>query len=71
MSVCVCVCVCMYVCMCARIDRHITTAYQGLCRLYSGSWDKTIKVWDVETGECIKTLSGHDQVCPLCVESTK
>jgi WD40 repeat protein len=22
----------------------------------SGSWDETIKLWDVQTGECLKTL---------------
>jgi disulfide oxidoreductase YuzD len=28
--------------------------------LVSGSWDKTIKLWDVETGQEIRTLKGHD-----------
>jgi len=27
--------------------------------LASGSWDKTIRLWEVETGKCIRTLSGH------------
>jgi len=27
--------------------------------LVSGSYNKCIKVWDVETGECIKTLRKH------------
>jgi len=27
--------------------------------LASGSWVTTVKIWDVVTGECIKTLSGH------------
>lgn len=26
----------------------------------SGSNDKTIKLWDANTGECLKTLTGHD-----------
>ncbi|MBW4623355.1 MAG: hypothetical protein KME17_28860 [Cyanosarcina radialis HA8281-LM2] len=26
----------------------------------SGSGDRTIKLWDVETGECLKTLVGHE-----------
>jgi WD40 repeat protein len=28
--------------------------------LVSGSVDKTIKIWDIETCECIQTLTGHN-----------
>ena len=28
-------------------------------RVVSGSEDKTLKVWDVATGECVATLEGH------------
>ena len=28
-------------------------------RLISGSGDKTIKIWDIETGQCFQTLTGH------------
>ncbi|EPY51277.1 fungal protein [Schizosaccharomyces cryophilus OY26] len=27
--------------------------------LYTGSWDKTIKRWNVRSGECVETLVGH------------
>jgi WD40 repeat protein len=28
-------------------------------KIISGSWDETIKIWDANTGECLKTLKGH------------
>ena len=28
-------------------------------RVVSASGDKTLKVWDVETGKCVATLEGH------------
>ena len=28
-------------------------------RVVSGSFDKTLKVWDVATGKCMATLEGH------------
>jgi WD40 repeat protein len=30
--------------------------------ILSGSYDKTIKIWDKSTGECVRTLRGHDGV---------
>ncbi len=27
--------------------------------LASGGGDRTLKIWDVSTGECLKTLTGH------------
>ena len=33
-------------------------------RIVSGSYDKTVKIWNTD-GECIKTLEGHSD----CVES--
>jgi WD40 repeat protein len=27
--------------------------------IISGSYDKTIKIWDIDTGSCLKTLEGH------------
>jgi hypothetical protein len=28
-------------------------------RAVSGSGDKTVRVWDLESGQCLKTLAGH------------
>lgn len=28
-------------------------------RIASASWDRTVRIWDVATGKCIKTLKGH------------
>ena len=29
-------------------------------RLVTGSWDRTVRVWDAATGRCLKVLRGHD-----------
>jgi WD40 repeat protein len=30
--------------------------------LASGSWDNTIRLWDIDSGKCLNTLSGHSGV---------
>ncbi|MEE1323143.1 MAG: hypothetical protein UHE91_04910, partial [Bacteroidales bacterium] len=30
-------------------------------KIISGSADKTVKIWDANTGECLKTLEGHSK----------
>ena len=37
--------------------RALSTLSNG--NIASGSGDKTIKIWNVSTGECIHTLNGH------------
>ena len=36
--------------------------------IVSGSYDKTLKVWDQQTGKCIRTLEGHKHAV-YCVAS--
>ena len=31
-------------------------------RVVSGSEDQTVRVWDVETGECLKVMEGHTKM---------
>jgi WD40 repeat protein len=30
--------------------------------IFSSSFDKTIKVWNIDTGKCIKTLKVHNHI---------
>jgi len=39
--------------------------------LASGSYDRTVKIWDVTTGECIKTLTGHSDLVRSVTFSSK
>ena len=30
--------------------------------IISGSYDKTVRIWNADTGECVRTLEGHSHV---------
>ena len=56
---------------CAQTLKGHTSHIHSLVYIYdnslaSGSYDKTIKIWNITTGECIQTLEGHTfNVCSL------
>ncbi len=37
----------------------LSVHFDGRGLLASGSWDKSIRLWEVTTGNCLKTLEGH------------
>ena len=39
--------------------------------LASGSWDNTIKLWNVETGELVRTLTGHTDEARISLNGWK
>jgi WD40 repeat protein len=43
--------------------RDLITLSDGT--LVSCSQDKTIKFWNINDGQCIKTLNGHTESCSL------
>ncbi|XP_044947638.1 zinc finger CCCH domain-containing protein 17-like, partial [Hordeum vulgare subsp. vulgare] len=40
-------------------DSHVISLAVSATRLYSGSLDKTIRVWDLKNLQCVQTLSQH------------
>ena len=41
-------------------------------RIVSSSGDKTVRIWNSDTGECVRVLEGHSDVsvtiAPMCVD---
>ena len=37
----------------------VALQFLGRSKLASGSWDKTIKIWDIVSKSCLRTLHGH------------
>ena len=50
--------------MCLRVLSEHTDCIASVAvlgnRIVSGSWDGTIRVWNLEDGTCLRTLSDHD-----------
>ena len=40
-----------------------SVAWSADGRVCSGSRDSSVRVWDVASGECVRTLSGHTEPC--------
>eukprot|EP01052_Picozoa_sp_SAG31_P052751 SAG31_NODE_13172_length_887_cov_5.435279_1_plen_193_part_01 len=50
---------------CAKVEQ--SDAFQGGGLVISGSADRSVKIWDAATGECLQTLQGHtDWVKSVC-----
>ncbi|KAK2041575.1 WD40 repeat-like protein [Colletotrichum somersetense] len=44
-----------------RRDHQLTYSSIDSILIASASWDKTIKIWDAATGQCLHTLRGHTE----------
>ena len=56
----------MYILLVGRAVYSVCFSPDGK-QLVSGSLDETVRLWDVETGACVKTLKGHgDSVWSVC-----
>lgn len=44
---------------CLQVEENM--AHPNFPILMSGSWDRTVRVWNLETGECLGVLRGHER----------
>jgi WD40 repeat protein len=42
---------------CLQVDESLS--HPPFPVLMTGSWDRTVRIWNLETGECLKVLTGH------------
>ncbi|KAH8918376.1 WD40 repeat-like protein [Atractiella rhizophila] len=42
---------------CLQVEEGLT--HPNFPILMSGGWDRTVRIWNLETGECLKVLKGH------------
>jgi len=62
----VCVCVrvivmCVCICVLAMTGRSVCCAPDNL-HIFSASGDKTVRMWSIATGDCVRTFQGHSKV---------
>tara|TARA_R110002049_G_scaffold1641_1_gene12412 strand:+ start:7338 stop:8798 length:1461 start_codon:yes stop_codon:yes gene_type:complete len=58
----------------AKLSSHTAPIMQLIIHddhLFSCSWDNTIKMWDLETNECVKTLHHTSSIYAICASNHK
>ena len=56
----------MYILLVGRAVYSVCFSPDGK-QLATGSFDRTVRLWDVETGACVRTLEGHGRwVSSVC-----
>ncbi len=50
-----------FACWLISSKRRVTSVVYSPCgtKIASGSRDKTVRIWNAQTGQCVSTLSGH------------
>lgn len=65
----------LWICILIRIPGFyffkIKLNFLYFSHLYSCSSDKTIRVWDMETGICLRKLKSHEDIVNCCYPSRR